>query len=173
MSENNELGWKLGPVDTSQLRTADGWFQHATEHPSSGWTAATEVEVFAHGPETGAAGRRAAENALVDAGVITRAEADGLIATEINEQPDESLPGSVGMTPSELGAWVARNFECPECCDSGCSECKGAMFPPPGYSARDCDMCGFRVWIVDGETTCGDCLSEWAAELLTGEASDD
>jgi len=170
MSEKRELKWR-GPQDGKQWLSdfAKVWDRH--EIGEAGWTAYPGTYEMPDGPETGAAGRRAAENALVDAGVITRAEADALVSAEINEQPDESLPGSVGMTPSELGAWVVRNFECPECCDSGCSECKGAMFPPPGYSARDCEACDFRAWIKDGDTMCTSC-SEWGDELI-GEVAND
>ena len=55
--------------------------------------------------------------------------------------------------------------------DSGCSERKGAMFPPPGYSARDCEACDFRAWIKDGDTMCTSC-SEWGDELI-GEVAND
>ena len=140
------------------------WSNQVAQVNVGGWCFESG-EVVKEGPETGAAGRRAAERALVDAGVISQAEADGLIGEDINEQPDDTLPASVGMTPAEFGAWVVRNFDCSECCDSGCSECKGSMFPPPGYSARDCEACDFRMWIKHGDTMCSGC-NEWGDELI-------
>ena len=156
MSETRELKWS-SVAGTDWLHIGE-WTNPGNTiaysiHTPEAYEIACEWRAFPddakriepNGPETGAAGRRAAENALVDAGVITRAEADGLTGVEYDAhpKPDALICRNLGFSSiEEMEYFLARALCCFTC--YAVTACKCACFCEAG-DPFVCESCANRA----------------------------